>query len=76
MGMHLMFITMIISLIISITWLFKWDRINEPLITNGSTLLAIINLFSRKTQKILLLILFGLITVIVIIFYVTYILYG
>ncbi|GEM_PF-2543662 len=76
MGMHIMFIVMIISLIISTAWLFKWDRINEPFIVNGSTLLAIINLFSRKTQKILLIILFGLMTVTVIFIYVTFILYG
>ncbi|AMA62587.1 putative membrane protein [Kurthia sp. 11kri321] len=76
MGMHIMFITMIISLIITTAWFFKWDRINEPFVANGSTLLSIIKLFSRKTQKILLIILFGLMTVIVIIFYVTFILYG
>ena len=76
MEMHILFIVMIISSIISTVWLFKWDRIDEPLTTNGSTLLAIIDLFSRKTQKILLIILFGLITVILIFIYVTFLLYG
>ena len=75
MWVHLIFIVLIISSFGCTIWLFKWDRKSETIYAASSTLLAIIKLFPRKVQKIMLIILFSLITISIIIFYIVFIMY-
>ncbi len=75
MWVHLIFIVLIILSFGCTLWLFKWDRKSETIYAANSTLLAIIKLFPRKVQKIMLIILFSLITTSIIILYLVFIMY-
>ena len=75
MWVHLIFIVLIILSVGCTLWLFKWDRKSETIYAANSTLLAIIKLFPRKVQKIMLITIFSLISICIITLYIGFIMY-